>query len=163
SNFTPLTSPTSRNSRVGMTRVLTGIDGLRSERQEIAQQAEAGALALLGMELHAHQMAALDRGDKAAIRRRRGQHVLVILAVIAIGMDEVEVRPLIDIAPERRRFPRRGLVPSDMRDAVFRIRGLKRHDRTGDEIQTLGGAELLAVAGHELHAEADAEEWELAL
>src|SRR6267143_2611527 len=150
---TPLTSPTSLTSRVGITRIF----GIVLQREEIPEDLEAEPLAFFGMELDSEDPPAGDRRDESAAIGRHRDHVLLVVADQMIAVDEVEIVARIDPGEQRRGTRERDLVPADVRDAMVLAGRLEPADFTVDPAQALRQAALVASRREQLHTEADAE------
>src|SRR5438876_686544 len=144
---TPLTTRPSVTSRQGMIRFagMSVADG-----KEVGVQAKPVGAALLRVELRAHHVSRGCRGRRRVVgaadplvrfRRRERVHV-------------VEVGPVGDALPERRRAGLHGATPADHRNAI--ARGDLDHP-AGEQPESFVPAVLARLLEQELIAEADAE------
>src|SRR6185437_16071827 len=111
------------------------------------------------MELHADQIVTRNRrGDRPAIVRSR-QHIALPGAGERIGMHEIRM------GMRRQTFGHRvgahecQLVPTDLRNLECGIRRRHAHHLAANPAQYTVISEFAAHIRHQLHADADAEEW----
>ena len=111
------------------------------------------------MKLRADQIVAPDhRGNWSAVIGV-GQAIRRIGAGEAEGMHEIGMIAGRDGAQHRMVGPIDDqIVPAHMRHLQRRVGGHQRHDLTRNPAEALIGAVLEPAAGHQLHADADAEE-----
>src|SRR4249920_1705249 len=137
-----------------------------SPPQEIGDQREPELLALLGMELRARHVVFGDEGgDRAAVIGARHEIVL-LLGDEVIGMDEIGVQPAVagrDAFEQSMLTPHAQRVPAHMRDLEVWIGGRNGPDLALDPAEAWRHPMLEAALGHELKADADAEEGPAAL
>src|ERR671910_2276684 len=126
--------------------------------QEVGDQFQARRLALLGMELRAREVVATDDGGDRRAIVRHGQHRLRTARLELKGVHEIGVVALGNAVEQGVRLERTELVPSHVRDFQTVLAGIDAHDVTLDPVQAGMDAVLDAARGHELHADADAEE-----
>src|SRR5437588_76549 len=134
---------------------------------EIGEQLETGAVALLGMELHGKDISACNRASKRrrVFDRRGGQPRIIRHRVIAVR--KVESCVILDATPQ-------GMVLLLSHGAPTHVRNLeavpgrivhsliaKSNDITREDAKTRSGS-FLAVIEQHLQTEADAQEWAVA-
>src|SRR5437899_2177867 len=95
----PFTRPTSRNRSVGMTRTFS----IELQREEVSEELEAHALALLRVKLHSEYVALADDRRKAAAVRCGREHRGLVGRPHVIAVHEVEVRRGRDAVEQRCR------------------------------------------------------------
>src|SRR5215475_2548679 len=129
--------------------------------QEIGDQPQAQPLALLRVELRSdHGVAADDRGEGTAVVRF-GDEIGARGRLEVERMHEISVqalRPDGDALEQRMRPARIERVPAHMRDLQIWIRRLNTLDLACNPTQPLRHLVFAAAFGHELHADANAEE-----
>src|SRR5262245_19912568 len=134
---------------------------LRLPLQEIGDQPQAQPLALLRVELSSdHRVAADDRGEGTAVVRF-GDEIAARARLEVERMHEISMqalRPDGDALEQRMRPARIERVAAHMRDLQTRIRRGHAFDLARNPTQPLRHLVFAAAFGHELHADANAEE-----
>src|ERR1700722_12811367 len=134
---------------------------LRRPLEEIGDEREAEALALLGVELGAeHGVARDDRGDGAAVVGLRDE-VGAVGDLELIGMHEVGVQAAGaggDAVEQRMMAQLVERVPAHVRDFQARVVRRDAVDLAGDPAEAGRHLVFAPALGHQLHADADAEE-----
>src|SRR5664279_2443375 len=110
SNLTVLTRPPFFTSRQGMIRGCS-----ISKLGEVLQQANAPLVALLGMELHAVDVAAAHARDERSVVVGDGKRVLVVARREVVRVEEVEARARAEACEEAVVAARRDVVPAHVR------------------------------------------------
>src|SRR5215467_14109903 len=129
--------------------------------QEIGDQPQAQPLALLRVELRSdHRVAADDRGEGTAVVRF-GDEIGARRRLEVERMHEISMqalRPDGDALEQRMRPARIERVPAHMRDLQTWIRRRDAFNLARNPAQPLRHLVFAAAFGHELHADANAEE-----
>ena len=152
-------------------RGISGIDGWfmgaqahpsQARHQEVGEQREAGALALLGVELHREEPLAGDGGRELPAVLARAGDDRVVAGTHVVAVHEIEALGVVDAVPQRVVQPLTHPVPPHVRDletsalGVDRIRG--KADRAAREPpESRGVRVLLARLEQHLQAHADPE------
>src|SRR5947209_4372614 len=128
--------------------------------QKIGNQRQTEPLALLGMELRAGIIVARDDcGDRAAVIGIR--HKTISIRVEVIRVHEIAMQSVIperNPIEQRMRFVRVQRIPAHVRNLQIGIVGFDAVDLARDPAEPLDNLVLAAAFGHQLHADADAEE-----
>src|SRR5205814_4201587 len=153
SKRTPLTRPKSLYKSVGMTRIFS-----TSEREKVAQEMKAVALALLGVELDGVDVPSAHRRREASAVGGGGRHVLFGAADEVVAVDEVEVDSRLDSVEQRGVARGDDLVPANVRDTPVGLGRDQAPHVAFDPPQPGRLAALVAARRQELHPETDSEE-----
>ena len=127
-----------------------------SDPGEVLEERHAETMAFLGVELRAHDIAALNHAAEAAAVIGFSQAVLGVHAFDAIAVHEVEAGIVGKVIEQRAGLLRVDEIPAHVRHFQVRLRELEQPAAGRDEIQS-GQLPFVASGAQQLHAEADAQ------
>ena len=110
------------------------------------------------MELHAGQVVPGDGGRERAAMIRPGGHIAGLADAKGEGMGEIHVRPGRQAGEQRRRRSKVEAVPAHVRHLAVRIDRFEANHISSDPIEAWRFSKFEAARGHQLHANADAQE-----
>src|SRR5262249_20535300 len=149
-------------SMAGKRITISADEGSRLPFQEIGNQPQAQPLTLFRMELRADRGVASDDRSKPASIIDIGKDVLRLRSLQMKGVHEIGVQAIgaeRNIAKQRMRLARIERVPPHVRYLQAGIAGRNAIDLARNPAQTIGNLIFAPAVGHQLHANADTEEW----